>query len=93
MTITTGFITGNLIGDATNLDESATAASYAELLTAAIETAYPDAKVSVNYQSAYGEIPIPLTTHVDGDTDTDDCRDIDAIAVELFAMGDFYVNA
>jgi len=93
MKITTGFITGNLIGDATGLDEAATSACYARLLTSAIQAAYPDADVSVDYQFAYGEVPRPLITHVDGDTDTDECRDIDAIAEEVFSMGDFYCPA
>ena len=93
MKITTGFLTGNLITDDNGLDIAATAACYARLLTDAIQAAYPDADVDVDWQDAYGELPYPLKTQVDGDTDHEDCQSIDEIAEEVFSAGEFYVNA
>jgi hypothetical protein len=91
MKITTGFLTGNLTADS-SVDLNASAAEYARQLTAAIQSAFPDAEVSVDYQDASGELPYPLKTQVDGDTDALDCAAVDQIAGDLFESGSFWVN-
>lgn len=98
MQISTGFLTGNLLPETDGLDVSATIDRYADLLKTAIESAYPDADVSVDWQDAYGELPAPLKTQVIGDNDDlaedeEDRAAVDRIAAGVFEAGEFYVTA
>lgn len=95
--ITTGFLTGNLITDDDGLDVDNTVATYARLLTRAIQSAYPSAEVSVDWEGAEGCVPFPLQTAVDGADDYEEeaaiIDDVDNISEMVFSAGEFYVTA
>lgn len=68
LTIHTGFLGGNLFSglEPETPDVSASCARYAELLTQAIQLAYPGADVRLGYQSnSVGATPYPLQTRVE----------------------------
>ena len=72
MQITTGFLAGNILaGDYSEhgINEDASITRYQEMLTAAIQAAYPAASVEVRYQDAEGSLPHDLKTHVYMDPD------------------------
>lgn len=97
MKITTGFLTGNVIVDDTNLDVPATAAEYARLLTMSIQNAYPRANVSVDWQDAGGCVPHSLQTAVHGAPDYKQelviIDHVESIKNSVFSDGKFYITA
>jgi len=64
MKIITGFLTGNLLNDTTNIDIDASAKRYAELLHDAIASEFPQADIIIRWQSGEGSIPYDLQTAI-----------------------------
>lgn len=84
--ITTGFLTGNLLGSETDgIDINASVRLYQQRLTEAVEEAFPGATVRVDYQDAEGVLPFSLQTKVYPPTATyqDELRDEIGMVEEL----------
>ncbi len=68
--IKTGFLSGNLSNESFNEIESAK--KLAKLIENALESAFPDAEITVNWQEATGCIPYDCKTRVFFDEDDRD---------------------
>ena len=83
---------GNLIGSAAGIDEDASARRYVELLRARLRQAYPDAEIDIRLAFATGVAPATRVI-VGHEEDAEAARDIDALAAELRASGEWAVFA
>ena len=85
-------LTGNLIGRTAGIDEDASARRYVELLRARLRQAYPDAETDIRLAFATGDAP-PTRVIVGHAGDVDAAREVDALAAELRASGEWTVSA
>ena len=85
-------LTGNLIGAMAGIDEDASARRYVELLRARLRQAYPDAEMDIRLAFATGDAP-PTRVIVGHAGDVDAAREVDALAAELRASGEWTVSA
>jgi hypothetical protein len=97
ITISTGFLVGNLLPESDGLDIDATVSAYADQLTAEIQAEFPEAEISVDWENAFGELPGPLKTVVCGDhlefSEIEEIeRTVDEIAERVFERGEFYIT-
>jgi hypothetical protein len=85
-------LTGNLIGTKAGIDEDASARRYVELLRARLRQAYPDAETDIRLAFATGVAP-PTRVIVDHEEDAEAAEEVDALAAELRASGEWAVTA
>jgi len=90
-TITTGFLTGNLIQDPDGIDVDASAQAYRRILQAKLEATYPGADIEVLMEDASGSTPANLWTTVtlpgghDRDAENEIAETVDRMAGKLAA--------
>ena len=64
MSISMGFLTGNIIDDSNGIDVAATAVKYSSMLSKAVLEEYPDVDLTIDWQDAQGVLPHGLKTAV-----------------------------
>lgn len=95
--ISTGFLSGNLIGSGdASVDELASASRYAEVLREHLADAFRGATIEVNWEAASGSLPFGLQTSAYGTVamsdEADVCWQVDAIHQHVFENPDWWVS-